>query len=128
MELRPVPSYLASRALVRVPISGKRAKPYESVGTSKCLAPYKLHAKSLAMLKTCEFLSLSRRYAGPHRLYSHNNSLLYQFSLTESLYLLAPALQPIDAAVLIQLLLLGESVLHTTLQIHMSFKFSVSLP
>jgi len=58
------------------------------------------------MLETCEFLSLSRLYPGLHCLYSHNNSLLYQFSLTESLYLLAPALQPIDAAVLIQLLLL----------------------
>ena len=80
------------------------------------------------MLETCEFLSLSRRYLGPHRLYLHNNSLSYQFSLTKSLYQLAPALQPIDAAVLIQLPLLGESVLHTTLQICLSFKFSVSLP
>jgi len=62
------------------------------------------------MLVTCEFLSLSRRYPGPRCLYSHNNSLSYQFSLTESLYLLTSALQPIDAAVLIQLLLLGESV------------------
>jgi len=80
------------------------------------------------MFETCEFLSLSRRYPGPRHLYLHNNSLSYQFSLTESLCLLAPALQPIDAAVLIQLLLLGESVLHTTLQIRISFKISVSLP
>jgi len=90
------PSYLASRALVSVPISGMRAKPYESAGTSKCLAPYKLHAKSLAILETCEFLSLSHRYPAPRRLYSHNNSLSYQFSLTERLYLLAPAFHGSD--------------------------------
>jgi len=123
-----MPSYLASRALVRVLISGKQAKPYESAGASKYLVPYKLHAKSLAILETCEFLSLSRRYPYPYCLYLYNNFLSYQFSLTESLCLLAPALQPIDAAVLIQLLLLGESLLHTTLQIHISFKISVSLP
>jgi len=128
VELWPVPSYLASRAVVRVPISGKQAKLYKSAGASKCLAPYKLHTKSLALLETCEFLLLSRRYPGPHHLYSYHNSLSYQFSLTESLCLLAPALQPINAAVLIQLLLLGESVLHAMLQIRISFKFSVTLP
>jgi len=80
------------------------------------------------MLKLCEFLSLSHRYSAPRHLYWHNNSQSYQFSWTESLYLLAPALQPIDAAVLIQLLLLGESVVHTTLQIRISFKISGSLP
>jgi len=80
------------------------------------------------MLETCEFLSHSHQYPGPRHLYSQNNSLWYQFSLTESLYLPAPALHPIDAAVLIQLLPLGETVLHTVLQIHISFKISVSLP
>jgi len=38
---------------------GKRAKPYESAGASKRLAPCKLHAKSLAIRKDCEFLSHS---------------------------------------------------------------------
>jgi len=52
---------LAARAVVfSKPCSGKRAKPFGSAGTSKRLAPCKLHAKSLAILKNCEFLSLSR--------------------------------------------------------------------
>ena len=98
VELQPVPSHLASRAVVRVP--SKWAKPYESAGASKCLAPYKLHAKSLAMRETCEFLSHSRRYPVTRRLYSHNDSLSYQFSLTERLCLLAPAFQGSDTEIL----------------------------
>ena len=53
LELASHPSYLASRAVVREPSCGKRAKQYESADASKRLAPYKLHAKSLAMLETC---------------------------------------------------------------------------
>ena len=64
------------------PSSGKRAKPYESAGTSERLAPDKLHAKSLAMLETCEFHSHSRRYPGTRCLHSYNYSLLYQFRRT----------------------------------------------
>jgi len=52
------------------------------------------------MLKTCEFPSLSRRYPGPRRLYLHNNSLSYQFSLTESLCVLAPAFHGSDTEIL----------------------------
>jgi len=80
------------------------------------------------MLVTCEFHSHSHRYRGTRRLYSPNYSLLYQLSLAESVCLLAPAFQHIGAAVLIQLLLFAESVLHTTLQIRISFNTSVSLP
>jgi len=52
------------------------------------------------MLETCEFLSHSRRYPSTRRLYSHNNSLWYQFSLTEHLCLLAPAFQGSDTEIL----------------------------
>jgi len=52
---------LAARAVVfSKPSCGKRAKLYESTGTSKRLAPCKLHAKSLAIRENCEFLSHSR--------------------------------------------------------------------
>ena len=66
-----------------------------------------LHAKSLATLKTFEFYSHSHRC---HRTRQFN---LGNFSLSYRL---------MDAAVLIQLLLLGESVQNTTLQILQSFK------
>jgi len=124
MELCTMPSYSAGYTVVRVPIRGKRTKPYNSTGSSKCLAPYKFHVKSLAMLETCEFLSHSRQYPGPCHSYLHNDSLSYQFCLTESLCLLVSALQPICAAVLIQLLL-PESVPHRMLQIQISFNTSV---
>jgi len=53
---------LAARAVVfSKPYCGKEAKLYESAGTIKRLAPCKLHAKSLAIRKNCEFLSHSRR-------------------------------------------------------------------
>ena len=61
---------------------GKRAKPYETTGASKHLAPCKLHAKSIAICKLCEFLSHSRRYPGTRCLHMHNYSLLYQFCWT----------------------------------------------
>ena len=41
-----------------------------------------------------------RRYPGPRRLYSHNKSLSYQFSLTERLCILAPAFQGSDTEIL----------------------------
>jgi len=41
---------------------GKCAKRYEGIGTSKRLAPYKSHAKSLAIHEDCEFLSHSHQY------------------------------------------------------------------
>ena len=100
MELRHVPLYLASCAVVRVLISGKRANLYVSARVTKCLAPYALHANSLTMLETCEFFSLRRGYPGPRHLQSHNNSLSYQFSLTERLYLLAPAFHGSDPEIL----------------------------
>jgi len=80
------------------------------------------------MLETCEYHSHRHRYPGTRRLNLPNYSLSYQLSLAESLCLLAPAFQHIGAAVLIQLLLLGESALYTMLQIHLSFNTSVSLP
>jgi len=52
------------------------------------------------MLETCEFHSHSHRYRGTRRLYSHNYSLSYQFSLTESLFLLTPTFQGSDTEVL----------------------------
>ena len=51
---------LVARAVVfSKPSCGKRAKPYESAGTSKRLAPCKLHVKSRAIRENCEFLSHS---------------------------------------------------------------------
>ena len=72
---------LAARAVVfSKPSCSKRVKPYESAGASKRLAPCKLHVKSLAIRKNCEFLSYSRRYPGTRCLQMHNYSLLSQFS------------------------------------------------
>jgi len=74
---------LAARAVVfSKPCCGKRAKPYESAGTSKRVAPGKLHAKSLAIRENCQFLSHSRRYPKTRCLHMHNCSLLYQYSWT----------------------------------------------
>jgi len=54
---------LAARAVVfSKPSCGKRAKPYESAGASKRLAPCKLHAKSLAICENGELLSHCLRY------------------------------------------------------------------
>jgi len=74
---------LAARAVIfRNLRFGKRAKPYESTGTSKCLAPCKLHAKSLAICENNEFLSHCLQYSRTHCLHIHNYSLLYQFHRT----------------------------------------------
>ena len=67
---------LAARAIVfSKPSCGKQPKPYETAGATKCLAPCKLHAKSLAIRKYCKFLSHSRRYPGTRCLHNHNYSL-----------------------------------------------------
>ena len=48
---------LAAHAIVfSKPSCGKSAKPYESAGASKPLAPYKLHTKSLAICKNGKLL------------------------------------------------------------------------
>jgi len=71
---------LAACAIVfSKPSCGKQAKLYKSAGTSKRLAPCKLHAKSLTIHENCEFLSHSHRCSGTHCLHMHKYFLLYQF-------------------------------------------------